>query len=98
LLALGLGETKEAIARLEGVRHSARVPNPAIVPWVYDLVEAYLRDGRTADAEELLDEHVPAEDELWAQAAAPRCPALLPRADDLEDAFQVALDAPACAA
>jgi DNA-binding CsgD family transcriptional regulator len=98
LLALGLGETKEAIARLEDVRASARVPNPAIVPWVYDLVEAYLRDGRTVEAEELLAEYTPAEGELWAQAAAARCRAMLAPPDDLEIAFQVALDAPACAA
>src|SRR5262249_3389361 len=99
LLALGQGATKEAVERLEEVRRlpiTGRILNPAIVPWVFDLVEAYIRDGRTADAEDLLREYAPAPGELWAQAAAARCRAMLAEPEQMLDAFREALDPPAC--
>lgn len=101
LLALGQGDTGAAIRRLEEVRGhpvAHRLRNPSVVPWVFDLVEAYVRDGRTAEAQALLDTAAPRDDgELWAQAAAARCRALL--ADDavMADAFELALSAKACA-
>ena len=100
LLALGLGNTKEAIQRLEGARRLPvirRIPNPAIIPWVFDLVEAYIRDGRTADAEELLAAYTPTAGEEWAQAAAARCRALLAGPEEMPAAFRAAREAPACA-
>jgi DNA-binding CsgD family transcriptional regulator len=101
LLALGQGDTKEAIRQLETVRQlpvAHRIPNPAVVPWAFDLVEAYVRDGRSADAEKLLAEYTPEGDgEPWAQAAAARCRGLLAAPEDMADAFKAAVDAPACA-
>ncbi|GAA3604201.1 LuxR family transcriptional regulator [Kineosporia mesophila] len=59
LLALGDGELDEAVARLE---ETGRLPvavhtkDQSIVPWAFDLVEAYARAGRTSQAQALLDE------------------------------------------
>jgi DNA-binding NarL/FixJ family response regulator len=101
LLALGQGDTKEAIERLEAVRLlplAGRLRNPVVVPWMYDLVEAYARDGRVAEAETLLAEHAPrAETEPWAELAAARCRAMLTENGDMIDAFEQALAAKACA-
>jgi len=100
LLALGRGETTEVIDRLEGVRQlpvTRRIRNPVIVPWAYDLAEAYIRNGQTADAETLLDEYVPMEGERWARAAAARCRAMLASPEDLLTAFGTALEAHAIA-
>ena len=58
LLALGAGDLDEAIRRLEGVRGLAvaeQTRDQSIIPWAFDLVEAYARAGRTAEAAELLD-------------------------------------------
>ena len=101
LLALGQGDTREAIRCLEAVRWhpvAAQMRNPSVVPWVFDLVEAYIRDGRPADAEALLEEHAPGDGpgELWAHAAAARCRALLSDNGDMGDAFERALSAPGC--
>lgn len=101
LLALGEGDAKTAIDRLEKVRElpfARGVRDPAVVPWAFDLVEAYVRDGRAGDAQALLDEYTPVDPgERWAHAAAARCRALLARADDMVDAFESALAQPACA-
>lgn len=97
LLALGRGRTEEAIERLEAVRRlarSARLLDPAVVPWVFDLAEAYVRGGRSADAAALVDEHAPAcPTERWARAAALRCQALLAGRDQMAAAFEQALAA-----
>ncbi len=53
-LELGLGRAEAAIAELELVEASTArsgLEDPAFVPWAPDLVEAYLRAGRVADAE-----------------------------------------------
>jgi DNA-binding NarL/FixJ family response regulator len=101
LLALGQGDTTQAIEHLETARRrpgAGLIRNPAVVPWAFDLVEAYIRDGRTADAVALLDETAPATDgEQWAQAAAARCRAMLAGPDEMQDAFTAALAKPACA-
>ena len=53
-LELGLGHAEAAIAELEQVEASAAesgLEDPTYIPWAPDLVEAYVRAGRTADAE-----------------------------------------------
>ena len=53
-LELGIGNAEAAVAQLEQVEDStatAGLEDPCFVPWAPDLVEAYLRIGRTADAE-----------------------------------------------
>ncbi|AGZ43287.1 AAA family ATPase [Actinoplanes friuliensis] len=100
LLALSEGDTSTAIARLEEVRALpvvAHIHDPAVVPWVFDLVEAYIRDGRTDAARELLDELEDRTGGLWAAAAAARCRALLAGPEELDDAFRIALESPGCA-
>jgi DNA-binding CsgD family transcriptional regulator len=100
-LALGQGDTESAIARLEAVRHlpvTRRLRNPAVVPWMYDLAEAYIRDGREAEARDLLAAYAPHPDtEPWPFAAAARCHAMLADNDRMVDAFQEALATRACA-
>jgi ATP/maltotriose-dependent transcriptional regulator MalT len=101
LLALGEGDAVEAITHLEAVRElpvAARVREPAVVPWVFDLVEAYIRDGRPEAARDLLTEQKEHTDGLWAPAAAARCRALLAEPEAMEEAFRAALAAPGCAA
>jgi DNA-binding CsgD family transcriptional regulator len=59
LLALGAGDLDEAIRRLEGVRAlpvAEQTRDQTIIPWAFDLVEAYARAGRTAEATELLEQ------------------------------------------
>ena len=100
MLALGLGDTEAAIARLEAVRQlpvTRRLRNPAVFPWMYDLAEAYIRDGREGEARDLLAAYVPdSATEPWPFAAAARCRALLADNDYMVDAFQQALAARAC--
>jgi DNA-binding CsgD family transcriptional regulator len=96
-VALGLGLIDEAIVELETAsslieRHGVREPN-----WVQeapDLIEAYVRAGRTAEAtERLSDLQQKAErtERVWSLAAAARCRGLL--ADDVafEREFEDAL-------
>jgi DNA-binding CsgD family transcriptional regulator/tetratricopeptide (TPR) repeat protein len=101
LLALGEGDTDVAITRLEVVRQlpvTRRLRNPVVVPWMYDLAEAYIRDGREAEARDLLAAYAPhSTTELWPHAAAARCHAMLADNSHLVDAFQEALAARACA-
>ena len=100
LLALGNGDAGEAIDRLEAVRALpvvAHIHEPAVVPWVFDLVEAYIRDSRPEAARELLDQQAPHAGGLWAEAAAARCRALLAAPEEMDEAPRVALAAPGCA-
>jgi DNA-binding CsgD family transcriptional regulator len=101
MLALGQGDAETAITLLEAVRQlpvARRLRNPAVVPWMYDLAEAYIRDGREAEARQLLVAYTPHPDtEPWPHAAAARCHAMLADNDHLVDAFQEALGARACA-
>ncbi|BCJ48532.1 transcriptional regulator [Actinoplanes sp. NBRC 14428] len=100
LLALGQGDAAEAIVRLEAVRALPvvrQIREPAIVGWVFDLVEAYVRAGRTDEARALLDAPEAAGDGPWTRAAALRCRALLAGPAEMEAAFEAALAAEACA-
>ncbi|GAB3244434.1 ATP-binding protein [Kineosporia babensis] len=59
LLALGEGDLDEAIARLEQTGQlpvAIHTRDQSIVPWAFDLVEAYARAGRGEDAQRLLEE------------------------------------------
>ncbi|MET0493511.1 MAG: AAA family ATPase [Actinoplanes sp.] len=96
LLALGQGEAGEAITRLEAVRGLpvvAQIHDPAVVPWIFDLVEAYVRDGRPEAAAGLLDAQ-PTGGSVWAGAAAARCRALLAGPAEMTAAFEAALATP----
>jgi DNA-binding CsgD family transcriptional regulator len=100
LLALSRGDAGEAISRLEAVRELpvvAHVHEPAVVPWVFDLVEAYIRDSRPDAARELLAEQESHSGGQWAEAAAARCRALLAAPQEMDEAFRIALAAPGCA-
>jgi DNA-binding CsgD family transcriptional regulator len=106
LLALGSGDLDEAIRRLEGVRElpvAEQTRDQSIVPWAFDLVEAYARAGRTADATELLDKiGVLGEPDGGAPGEAPanwliamtwRCRGLLAPRAEMVAAFERALAA-----
>src|SRR4029453_12916914 len=57
LVALGKGDANDAIAHLEEcsrTRMAEQMPEQAVIPWAYDLVEAYARAGRAEEAEKLL--------------------------------------------
>ncbi len=103
LLALGAGDLDEAIRRLEGVRglpSSQQFQDQSIIPWAFDLVEAYARAGRTAEAAELL-EQVAVPDPLddadppanWLVAMTWRCRGLLASRAEMAAAFQRAIEA-----
>jgi DNA-binding CsgD family transcriptional regulator len=109
LLALGAGDLDEAIRRLEGVRAlpvAEQTRDQTIIPWAFDLVEAYARAGRAAEAAELLDRiAVPVRpDELgadqpagaradWLVAMTWRCRGLLAPRAEMAAAFEKALAA-----
>ncbi|GID92356.1 AAA family ATPase [Amorphoplanes digitatis] len=100
LLALSQGEAGEAITHLEAVRAlpvAAHIRDPAVVPWVFDLVEAYIRDGRPDAARELLDAQQARPGGMWADAAAARCRALLAPPEEMAAAFKTALESLGCA-
>jgi DNA-binding CsgD family transcriptional regulator len=97
LLALGRGDVEEAVAILERVQQlpmSQEIHEPSIVPWAFDLVEAYARAGDPDAARALLEKVTPApddDDRLWARAVAARCRGLLAPADQVMAEFGQAL-------
>jgi DNA-binding CsgD family transcriptional regulator len=101
LMALGAGDLETAITRLEevrGLRVAQEAGEQSIVPWAFDLVEAYARAGRAADAAQLLAEHavepVPGVRTDWLEAMTWRCRGLLATSrDDAQAAFERALAA-----
>ena len=99
LLALGEGDLDEAIRRLEAVRDlllAQQTRDQSVVPWAFDLVEAYARAGRTAEAQALLAEFaVDAEDRGadWLLALTWRCRGLLASREEMPAAFESALAA-----
>ena len=104
LLALGAGDLDEAIRRLEGVQAlpvAQQIRDQSIIPWAFDLVEAYARAGRTVEATALL-ERIAVSDQSDAAAGPPadwliamtwRCRGLLASRSDMVAAFQTALAA-----
>jgi DNA-binding CsgD family transcriptional regulator len=96
-LALGLGLIDEAIAELEKATlllesHHMREPN-----WVQeapDLIEAYVRAGRIAEAAKVLSDlqdRAERTERVWALAAAARCRGLLADEESFEPEFEEAL-------
>ncbi|GGW91411.1 helix-turn-helix transcriptional regulator [Streptomyces chartreusis] len=83
LLAMGGGSYEKAVTCYERARSladGAGIEHPSVAPWAANLIEAYLRTGRTAEAESELARH---EDGVrrsglsWAAARGARCRALL---------------------
>ncbi|HEX2807675.1 MAG TPA: AAA family ATPase [Kineosporiaceae bacterium] len=97
LVALGAGNLDEAIRQLElvrGLRMVTEMRDQSLVPWAYDLVEAYARSGRTAEAHALLESVAPAPDDAthrWQHAVAARCRGLLAPRETMMVDFQTAL-------
>jgi ATP/maltotriose-dependent transcriptional regulator MalT len=98
LVALARGDAAGAITHLEATGRTPLaegVREPSVVPWAYDLVEAYARAGRTDDAEKLLARTAPApgdETQRWGHAVAARCRGMLaPSRDESATAFAEAL-------
>ncbi|MBB4885516.1 DNA-binding CsgD family transcriptional regulator [Streptomyces netropsis] len=104
LLALGAGKYEEAVAGYEragALAGSAGIEDPSVAPWAANLIEAYIRSGRLAEARR---EHARFDAEMrrsgpsWALAAGVRCRALLLEADGaaapgaVEAAFHEALE------
>ncbi|MGH2788853.1 MAG: helix-turn-helix transcriptional regulator [Actinomycetota bacterium] len=83
LLELGRGNPEGAIRQLEQVAaraESQRLGEPNAVQWAPDLIEAYVRAGRTDSAERALgrlEVQAQATERRWAQAAVHRCRGLL---------------------
>jgi DNA-binding CsgD family transcriptional regulator len=97
LLALARGESGEAIGHLEAcgrTRMAEHMPEQSVVPWRYDLAEAYARAGRAEDAEKLLAGFAPDPGDTThrhAHAVVARVRGLLAARDDVAAAFTEAL-------
>jgi DNA-binding CsgD family transcriptional regulator len=99
VLELGIGNSGEAIGRLEEARRWTDVVmgmfEPGRVEWGPDLVEAYVHAGRTEDAHDLtadLERRAENGATTWARAAAARCRGLVARDDDYDLSFTTALE------
>ena len=98
-LALGAGDAETAVAHLERAReHTLRFGSrdPSFLYTHADLVEAYVRAGRPADAAALTDElaaGAEATGGVWAAAATSRCRLLVEGDDRLDDHIAAALAA-----
>lgn len=94
-LALGLGRIGEAVAALREAEREAidcGLEEPSLIPWQADLVEAYARAGRAADAYTVLavlERQAHATGTRYASSAAARCRGILD--DDFGPAFVDAL-------
>jgi DNA-binding CsgD family transcriptional regulator len=93
-LELGLGRAREATAAFERVEEAlGDVASPAYVLWAPDLIEAYVRCDRRADAEAQLERferrYPPG---AWALAAAARCRGLLASDDEIDASFAAAVE------
>jgi DNA-binding CsgD family transcriptional regulator len=104
LLALGDGQPEDAVAQLQPLAELTRrngVDEPSVVPYAADLIEAYARAGRTAEAKDELERLVVLAERTgraWALAAAARCAGLLAADGEFASWFERALDEPAAAA
>jgi DNA-binding CsgD family transcriptional regulator len=98
LLELGLGHPEEAIRALAPVSERALhhgLEHPNVIPWQQDLIEAYVRCGRRADAlRELsvLERRAHNTGCMWSAAAALRCRGLLAPGAGFDGAFTSALE------
>ena len=98
-LALGSGDAATAVAHLERAReHTQRFGSrdPSFLYTQADLVEAYVRAGRPADAATLTDElaaGAAATGGVWAAAATARCRLLVDGDERLDEHIAAALAA-----
>ena len=98
-LALGAGDAATAVAHLERARgHTLRFGSrdPSFLYTHADLVEAYVRAGRPADAAGLTEElaaGAAATGGVWATAATARCRLLVDGGDRLDEHVAAALAA-----
>jgi DNA-binding CsgD family transcriptional regulator len=96
--ALATGAPSEAIGLLEDLRRLAEengVDEPSVLPFAPDLIEAYARAGRLAEAQAELDRLEAAARAVgrrWALAAAARCRGVVAGQGDIDAAFGEALD------
>jgi DNA-binding CsgD family transcriptional regulator len=92
-LEFALGRSEATISHLEQVTERAAghgLQDPGVVQWAPDLIEAYVRCGRTDDAETALAEferRAQTTGRAWALATAARCRGLLAPAAKFEPAF-----------
>jgi DNA-binding CsgD family transcriptional regulator len=93
-LELGVGHVEDAIQALERLAAMvAEVSYPGMLHWPADLAEAYLRAGRTADAQAAIASLEQRADSCpWARGAVARGRAMLASDDDLDHSFAYALD------
>jgi DNA-binding CsgD family transcriptional regulator len=94
-LELGRGRIDEAIAELEEAERlvgGSGLDEPTMAPWAPDLIEAYVRQGRTGDARRVLatlSRQALTSDSVVARADAARCRGVLD--DDFDPPFAQAL-------
>ena len=97
LLELGLGRIDEAIRTLEPLASSSigrGTTDPSIAQGTSDLIEAYVRAGRTADARRLcgsFESRMADSGRAWAAAVLHRCRGLLAPLDELDAEFAESL-------
>jgi DNA-binding CsgD family transcriptional regulator len=97
LLANGSGRTEEAIEHLENAAREEEqrgFHDPTLFPWRPELIYAYVRAGRTVDAELMLSDFESLAEGTtlrWPRAAAARCRGLLADDDSFEPEFATAL-------
>jgi DNA-binding CsgD family transcriptional regulator len=97
-IELSAGRLEAAIVELEQVEALAEqigFREPGMLQWEGDLIEAYARAGRAADASRMvteLERRAQRTGRAWAHAAAARGRGLLVGADEFEDAFAEALE------
>jgi len=97
LLELGLGQVDDAIAALEPLVSSdigQATTDPSIAQGTPDLIEAYVRAGRSADARRLctgFEARAADSGRTWAAAALHRCRGLLAPLDELDAEFAESL-------
>ena len=97
LLAIGLRDEDaaiEALAPLVDMLADDGLREPGVIRWAPDLIEAYARASRPAEAHACLgvfSDQAHATGRTWALAAAARCDGLLAR-DDYDSAFARAIE------
>lgn len=95
--ALAMGKASDAATLLEDLRRLAEeneIGEPSVLPFAPDLIEAYARTGRQAEAGIELDQfeaQARAVDRRWALAAVARCRGFLAPAGDIDEHFETAL-------
>jgi DNA-binding CsgD family transcriptional regulator len=98
LLELGLGHVEQAMEQLEALARRASehgLKEPGVIQWAPDLIETYVRVGRSPEAKLALEQFealARKTQRTWALAAAARCRGLLASDDGFEVEFRRALE------